>query len=62
MVKLQQIKSKDNYVRYQIVLPKQLIEMIAHWPKGISLDVEWIENGNNTVMDKPHFRISKTDL
>ena len=59
-VKLQKLNKKTT-VTYSIVLPKQLVEEIARWPKGMDLEVEWIEKGKNTTMDKPYFRISRPD-
>jgi hypothetical protein len=38
-----------------------MIEEIAHWPKGMELDVEWVEKGKHITVDKPYFRISKPD-
>ena len=61
MSKLQQKKTKGDYVTYQIVLPKQIVEEITRWQKGTDLDIEWIQKGKNTTFDKPYFRISKKD-
>ena len=59
-MKLQTTKTTTTTV-YYVTLPKFAIEEIAHWPKGMFLEVEWIEKGKNTVINKPYFRISKPD-
>lgn len=51
----------QKHTKYHISLPKQIVDEIAHWQKGMELEVEWIEKGKNTVIDKPYFRISKPD-
>lgn len=59
--KLQKVSEKKGYARYQIILPKQIVEEIAKWRKGTELAVEWIPKGKHETVNKPYFRISIPD-